>query len=193
MPRPPEYDRDDVLDKAMQVFWDHGYCATSMADLVEATTLKPGSIYAAFKSKERLFLAALDRYGQQSVAGIKEILDQADSPLGGIRAFFAQLAENAGQPTAKRSCFLINTVLEVARDNHEVCTHVARHLDSIEALFRRALEDARECGELAADRDPAALATFIIAGISGLRVLSVAGSSPDRVRSAVNQILSLLD
>ena len=66
MARPAQYDRDKILDKAMQTFWEHGYHATSISDLVEATRLQPGSLYAAFESKRGLFLAALDHYAGQS-------------------------------------------------------------------------------------------------------------------------------
>ena len=60
MARPVEYNREEVVEKAMQTFWKKGYHATSMADLVEATGLNPGSIYAAFKSKENFFITTID-------------------------------------------------------------------------------------------------------------------------------------
>ena len=88
MARPAQFERDDVLEKAMQVFWEQGYNATSMASLVDATSLKPGSIYAAFDSKEGLFLAALDHYAQQSVARIKRALAGADTPFRAYATFF---------------------------------------------------------------------------------------------------------
>ena len=71
MARPAQYDRDKILDKAMQTFWEHGYCATSMATLVQTTDLKPGSLYAAFESKQGLFLATLPiAYGGLISVGI---------------------------------------------------------------------------------------------------------------------------
>jgi len=193
MARPAEFDRNQVLDKAMQAFWDHGYCATSMADLVETTALKPGSIYAAFKSKEGLFLAALDHYGQCSLAAIKQTIEEADTPMAGIRAFFAQLSDSIEPPHAKRSCFLVNTTLEVARDNPAVHERVSHHLNAIEALFRRVLEDAQQRGELPAAKDPRALAAFLMASIAGLRVIAAADSAPERARSVVSQVVALLD
>ena len=81
MARPIEYDRDKVLDKAMQTFWEQGYCATSMSTLVETTDLKPGSLYAAFESKEGLFLATLDRYGARSAEKLRAHLDGRQDPL----------------------------------------------------------------------------------------------------------------
>jgi len=193
MARPAEFDREQVLDRAMQAFWTQGYCATSMANLTETTELKPGSLYAAFKSKEGLFLAALDHYGERSVENIRQTLLSADTPLDGVRTFFRQFSADATGPEAKRSCLLVNTVLEVARRNRQVRKRVNHHLDAIEGLFRQALEAARERGQLAHDKDPEALATFIMTNIWGLRVLLAGGTDPQRVRPVVNQLLDLLD
>lgn len=191
MARPAEFKREEVLQKAMQTFWDQGYRGTSMADLVEVTDLKPGSLYAAFRSKEGLFLAVLDHYGEHAVARVEQALAQADSPLQGIRAYFLQLADDAAKPKGRHSCLLVNTVLELSRQNETVQTRVNRHLDNIEGLFRRALEQAQASGELAPDKEPAALAAFLMANIWGLRVLAGTTPSPERTRAVVNQLLTL--
>lgn len=193
MARPAEFKREEVLEKAMRAFWDQGYGATSLADLVEVTDLHPGSLYAAFDSKEGLFLAALDHYGQSSAERIEWALAEADSPLKGIRAHFRQLAEDVTNPGAKRSCLLVNTVLELARQNSTVQERVTRHLDTLEALFRRALEAARANGELAPDKDPVALAAFLMCNIWGLRVLGGTAPTPERTKAVVEQLLALLD
>lgn len=65
MPRPIQYDRERVLEQAMEVFWDQGYCATGVAEIGAITRLKPGSLYGAFESKEKLFMEALDQYGKK--------------------------------------------------------------------------------------------------------------------------------
>jgi len=192
MARPAEFDREQVLDRAMQAFWNQGYCATSMANLTETTELKPGSLYGAFKSKEGLFLAALDYYGERSFQEIRQTLLSADTPLHGVRVFFRQLAASATGPESTRSCFLVNTVLEVARRNRRVRERVNHHLGAIEGLFEQALEAARERGELAPDKDPDALAAFIMTNIWGLRVLLVGGADPRRAQMVVDQLLGLL-
>lgn len=193
MARPAEFDRDQVLDRAMQAFWNEGYCATSMATLTQTTELKPGSLYAAFKSKEGLFLATLDHYGKRSAEDIGQALSASSSPLEGVRSFLGRIGEYAAEPDSRRSCFLVNTILEVARHNPRVRERVNHHLEVIEGLFRQSLESARRRGELGADKDPAALAAFIMTSIWGLRVLLAAGAEPDRVRIVVRQLLSLLD
>ena len=193
MARPIQFERDEVLERAMQAFWDQGYNATSMTDLVDATDLRPGSIYAAFNSKEGLFLAALDHYAEHSVAKIERALTEAESPLEGIRSFFRKLGKEAAGEHSSRSCLLVNTVLELARQNETVQKRVNRHLGTIEALFRHALETAQTRGELSPDKDPKALAAFLMTTIWGLRVLGGTNPAPARTRSVVDQLLALLE
>ncbi|MET0015091.1 MAG: TetR/AcrR family transcriptional regulator [Sedimenticola sp.] len=193
MARPIQFEREDVLEKAMQAFWDQGYCATSMANLVEVTNLKPGSLYAAFDSKEGLFLAALDHYGERSVARIERALASADSPLEGIRGYFGKLAEETADPKAKRSCLLVNTALELGRSNPAVLERVKHHLGAIEERFKQALSSAREQGELGAGKDPDALAALLMSSIWGLRVLGGTAPQPQRARAVVDQLMTLLD
>jgi len=193
MARPVQFERDQVLDQAMHAFWDQGYCATSMSQLVHATGLNPGSIYAAFKSKEGIFLAALDHYGEASVERIRRSINSADNPLDGIRSYFRQLAATAADPGAKRSCFLVNTVLELANQNDKVQQRINHHFAAIEACFAEALTAAYDAGELPPDKDPAALAAFLIASIWGLRVLGATNPSTARADAVVTQVLQLLE
>ena len=192
MARPVEFERDAVLDKAMRAFWNQGFHATSMAHLADLTELGSGSIYAAFQSKEGLFLETLDHYGERSVASVARALSGPESPLEAIRAYFKKLARETAKPQAQRGCFLVNTVLELARLNPAVQERVNRHFANIEALFRNALENARARGDLAPDKDPASLAAFLMTNIWGLRVLAGTGPQSARAQAVVNQILSLL-
>lgn len=192
MARPVEYSREDVLDKAMQAFWEHGYQGTSMADLVEVTDLKPGSLYAAFQSKEGLFLAVLDHYGERTVRRINQALTQASSPLQGIRDYFQQLAQDVASAKGKSSCLLVNTVLELSRQNETIQDRVNHHLSVIEELFQHALEDAQVHGELAADKDPGTLSVYLMSNIWGLRVLAGTAPTAARANAVVKQILTVL-
>ena len=192
MARPVEFERDDVLDKAMRAFWNQGFHATSMAHLADLTELGSGSIYAAFQSKEGLFLEALNHYGERSVASIEQALSKSTSPLEAIRAYFKKLAQDAGKPQAQRGCFLVNSVLELARLNPTVQKRLNHYFAHIEGLFRDALVNAQARGELAPDKDPAALAAFLMTNIWGLRVLAGTGPQPTRAQAVVSQILSLL-
>ena len=192
MARPAEFDRDRVLGQATQTFWDYGYCATSISRLVEATKLKPGSLYAAFESKEGLFLAALDHYATQTKARLRAALDAVENPVDGIENFFAQLVRAQAEVQPGRGCLLVNTVLELGRHNETVTAKAKGHLDEIEAMLCEALTHAQARDYLAADKSPKALAAFLITTIWGLRVLGGTGASVERADQVVVQALSLL-
>lgn len=193
MARSVKYEREEVLEKAMQAFWEKGYCATSLAELVEVTDLNPGSLYAAFNSKQDLFLAVLDHYAERSVERVDHILSEADSPLQGISDYFQDLIKIDADPNANYSCLLVNTVLELARQNELVQERVNQHLNTIESVFRHSLEQARNRGELGGDKEPVELAAFLMSNIWGIRVLGGTRSSPERTQSIVKQVLTVLN
>ena len=192
MARPAEFDRDRVLGQATQTFWDYGYCATSISRLVEATKLKPGSLYAAFESKEGLFLAALDHYATQTKARLRAALDAAENPIDGIEHFFVRLVRAQAEVQPGRGCLLVNTVLELGRHNETVTAKTKGHLDEIEAMLCEALMQAQTRDYMAADKSPEVLAAFLITTIWGLRVLGGTGASVERADQVVEQALSLL-
>ena len=181
MARPAQFDRGEILDKAMQTFWEQGYSATSMANLVETTELNPGSLYAAFESKQGLFLASLDRYGAGSTEKLRQHLEGAGSPIKAIETYFDQLVETIETQSGKNSCFLVNTVLELSRRDSEVREHINKHFAQIESIFVTALQQAVEKGELRSSTDCEGLAAFLMNNIWGLRVL--AGTQPTAGRA----------
>ena len=194
MARPIQFDRETVLDSAMHTFWENGYAGTSIAALLEATGLKPGSLYAAFNSKEALFMASLDNYAQQSVKRTRRALNASESPLSDLRNYLYGLADKvASTSRTGHSCLLVNTALELSTHNRPVRDRVNRHLGRMEALFRDSLERARDCGELSRDKNPDALAAYIMTTIWGLRVLGGTSSDPGRAKAVVRQLVDLLE
>ena len=192
MARPVEYNREEVVEKAMQAFWKKGYHATSMADLVEATGLNPGSIYAAFKSKENFFITTIDYYGEKGIIAVQRMLIESPSFLEGVRAFIQRIEEDVADPESKRSCFLVNTLLELARQSETARQRVKRHLDLIESLIRHALETAQQNGELSAKQDSASLAAFIMCTVWGLRVLGGTLPSRERTQMVTSHLLAMI-
>ncbi|MHB8347924.1 MAG: TetR/AcrR family transcriptional regulator [Acidiferrobacterales bacterium] len=192
MPRPVEYDREFVLEQATQSFWEKGFCATSISDLVDTTRLNPGSLYGAFHSKEALFLDAIDYYGNRSVAAVSSILSNARSPIEGIRICIIRIGKELTSHDKGRGCFLVNSAMELSGRNPMVKKHVKRHLDAIETLFRNALSKARKAGELSPDKDLKCLAAFLMTSIWGLRVMGETDPKPGRVDAVVKTILSVL-
>lgn len=191
MGRPISFDRSEVIQRATEVFWERGFCETSMSQLVDATRLQPGSLYAAFHSKEGLFLAALDHYAEHSRGQMQHALDTAADPLQGIAAIF-ELLVGRSAAEARRGCLLVNSVLESGRLNEAVQQRVKSHLGKVEALLRGALEDAQLRGLLDASRSSVVLAKYLMTVIWGLRVLGGTGVTRQTARGVVDEALAVL-
>lgn len=192
MARPKEYDRETVLSEAMNVFWGTGYFGTNMTQLIEATRLKPGSLYGAFSSKEALFLAALEHYGALSVDSVKAVLNSRDSPKAGIRAWIDRIASEVSGKEM-HGCFLVNTAIELSGRSPQMREKVNACLEEIGKLLAARLGQAKEAGEISDDKDPEALAAFMLCTIWGFRVLGETSPSKEKVNAIRNQLAALLE
>lgn len=192
MARPQEFDHEEVLQNAMRLFWRQGFEATSIKDLTEATKLQPGSLYAAFKSKRNLFLLSLDEYFADLLAGVTQLMQADSPPLKRIEQFFNELIKESAHDKELKGCLLVNTLLEIPADDEEINNRVASMLQTIEQQFRSVLEQAQASGELAEDKDPAALASTLISGVFGMRVYNRMNKGKKGLNAIVDNLLSLL-
>ena len=115
MGRPREFDEQQALDAALQVFWDKGYEGSSLADLIAAMGISKSSFYDTFESKHALFLAALDRYNEDGSGGeVARLIEGAASVRAGIAAVFEGVIERMAGQGNRRGCFVHNCAVEVA-------------------------------------------------------------------------------
>lgn len=193
MARPQQFERETVLDRAMQTFWCQGYHATSVQDLVDAMGINRGSLYHAFGDKHGLFMAVLDHYGGAVRDRWLAELDRPGSARGAISRFFARLGDFAAADRRRRGCLMCNSAVELAPHDPEVAAKLTAGFAAIEAGFLRALMRARRQGEIGEGRDLRALARFLTASLQGLLV--IAKAVPDRalLEDMVDQILSVLE
>lgn len=180
MARAASYDRNAALDAAMALFWRKGYHATSLRDLEAALKMKPGSIYAAFDSKENLYLLALGRYFQRSRDAFRAALARAESPLAALAAHLRAYADLPPEDAARQACMLTRTLVDTRATDPAIARAAQEHLDEMAAEFTRAFAAARDRGEIAPDSDPARLARRFQAYVTALRVELHRGA-PDRV------------
>lgn len=171
MPRAIQFDPDATLETAMQQFWEAGFTRTSMHDLVRRTGLSRSSLYAAFHSKERLFELALAHYDRQMRRRELARLEQDYPPLSAIRELFRGWVRRATELGDTRGCLLVNTATELGTDCPGPGAMVARTQADTEAFFERALNAARERGELAESLDTQHAARSLLATLLGLLVL----------------------
>jgi TetR/AcrR family transcriptional repressor of nem operon len=179
--RPREFDADAAVERAMGVFWSHGYHGTSLPDLLKATKLSRGSLYAAFGDKHSLFLQALDRYIDDALARIAVELDPKQKAMAGLRACLAGYVDRTSGAEARRGCLLIATAMELAAHDAEVAGRVRQFFDAMQTRLTAALTRAQAAGELADGVDPATAARLLLCLVEGMRV--VGKTSPDRATS----------
>lgn len=167
------YDPNDFLARATRAFWARGYAGTSVADLVAATGVNRGSIYAAYKGKRALFLASLRHYDAQHRAGFLDGLAGHSPRVAILAAFDAAAAAPAAHPPG---CLLVNTATELGPHDPEIAAFVTESLEQVEAFFANRLRAGQADGTIPATVPVAATATALIGLFLGLRVLTRAGA-----------------
>ncbi len=192
MARTKEFDPDAVLQKALELFWERGYEATSIADLVEHLGIARASIYATFGGKHDLYLKAFDHYAQSRDSAIVERLSQPGPALPAVRALIASYAAESLCDERRRGCLVVNAAVELMSRDPQIARRVEGSWDTLETALASALTRARAQGELADERDPHALARFLLVLMQGMRVLGRAHPDPARLRDATEQALAIL-
>jgi TetR/AcrR family transcriptional repressor of nem operon len=193
MPRPREFDRDVVLDRAMRVFWIRGYQAASIQRLVTRMGIQRGSLYATFGDKRALFFAALDRYDRVATARLLAALERPGSGKTAIRDFFRLKVELAMEPERPRGCLVTNSATELASRDRGTATKVGAVLAKLEAGFHRAVVRAQKAGEIDRARDARALARFLTSSAQGLSVMAKAFPERAILEDIVKVTLATLD
>lgn len=188
MARKATYDRDDVLRRARNLFWEKGYRGTSLKDLEAALNLRPGSIYAAFGSKEALFADALTTYAEETGAAVRETLASAGSPLAGLAAHARSFGRLCETDAPSRACMLAKTVLETPDDDPVLRGLAERFMADAERLFEERFSAAKEAGEISENADPRRLARRYQAAIIGLRAYAQRQVDPEAVKELAEDL-----
>ncbi|MCJ2088533.1 TetR/AcrR family transcriptional regulator [Methylobacterium sp. E-005] len=174
----------------MGAFWASGYHGTSLPDLLEATKLSRGSLYAAFGDKHGLFLRALDRYIDEALTRLETELDPRNDALTGLRTYLAGYVERTSGAAGKRGCLVVATAMELAAHDAEVNQRVGRFFRVMESRLAIALSRAQAEGRLAVNVDPASVARLLLCTVEGMRV--VGKTDPNRAASHA-MVKTLLD
>ena len=193
MSRPKTFDREQVLDRAMHVFWTKGYECTSVQDLVDAMGINRGSIYATFGDKHALPLAALERFTAREIIPLLSPLEEPGPVRVALRLVFMGMIERTVLGQGPRGWMVSNAAVELCPGDGEVNVVVAAALREIESRLYVALVRAQESGELAPRRDLQALARYFTNSLNGLSVIAKAVNDPHALGDIVDVTLAALD
>src|ERR1700726_3852467 len=179
-----QFDRDDVLDRAMAAFWARGYEATSIDDLVEATGIGRGSLYGTFGDKRQLFLAALDHYW--NTVGMEMFAELSDPDARhAIERMFDALIRRASNPKFPRGCLFTNTSLECPNCGDEIARKIAENMGQQETAIYQVLRKAQADGTLSQTQDARALARFFLGVAWGINAVNKSVADPGVFRDMV--------
>ncbi len=190
--RPIEFDIQQALEAATRVFWQRGYEATSLEDLLGEMDIAKSSFYQAFGCKADLFQRCLESYRDASTNRLRTMLDRAVSGKAFVQAILNGIAEGTNEPMGRSGCLLMNTANEFAQRDAKIATLVAKSLERIEDLLYAAVCRAQAEGDIPKNADARSLALFLITNLGGLRGMARAGAGPEKIRAVIKVIMNSL-
>jgi TetR/AcrR family transcriptional repressor of nem operon len=192
MGRLKAFDENEVLDRAVDCFWQHGYEATSVRDLADRMGIGGASLYNAYGDKRALFVAALARYAERSMRERIARLEKSGRPKEAIRAFLAEIIERSLADPDRKGCLLVNSALDVAPHDAEIGRVIAGCFAELRAFFRRNLEAARAAHQVPRQTDLDELAGHLLGVVLGVRVLARTGANRAQLDAVARPALRLL-
>jgi AcrR family transcriptional regulator len=188
MARPRQFDEKRVLRAIREQFWDAGYAATSLEDLMRVSGLGKGSLYAAFGDKHQLFLRALRSYTDAGHGNLRKKLDAAPRALDALRAFVMAPVSDPDGAAARRGCLMANSTCELATADPEVQAEARRTYETTTALVAECVVRARSEGDVTPDTDPIETARALLAAQQGLVFMGRTGLDIDKLTATARSL-----
>jgi len=180
MARKREFDEDKVLDSLCQVFWEKGYDGASYSDIMSATGLQKGSLYASFGDKRALYQHAIARYDAQTVStGVKMLRDETLTPKARITNLMDGTVEAAGTPQGRWGCLLCNAAIDQAPTDKQTEISIQKSMGRLKEAIIFTVKDAK-------------LADHILASYFGARVLVKAGIPKATLENIRDKTVSMI-
>ncbi|MFH8288963.1 TetR/AcrR family transcriptional regulator [Streptomyces sp. NPDC018059] len=193
MARPRQFDEQDAVVRATELFWRRGYHATSVRDLGDELKLTPSSLYRTFTDKHTLFLRALDHYRATESAQAERLLDADSRPIRHVlRDWMLWLVTCPPDGEPGRGCFVVNTATELGTTDDQVSQRTEAAFEVTRQALRSLLLQGRRKGELPAGLDVDAAVELLFTTVLGLRVRERAGHDPARLATAIDVAIRAL-
>lgn len=193
MPRPKNFNKEDVLNNAMQLFWQKGYEATSIQDLVAHLGINKQSLYDTFGDKQSLYLSALKNYRQENELWFNSLNLGNDSVKESFKIFFENVVNSICDDSQRKGCFLNNAAVELAACNEEIGKICLEGMESVESRFRKLIKQGQASGEIKKELDADGAASFFYVVLNGLRTISKIKEDRNKLEAIVKNTLSILD
>ncbi|MEO1373278.1 MAG: TetR/AcrR family transcriptional regulator [Cyanobacteria bacterium J06635_10] len=194
MTRGPEkqFDTEVALSKAMEVFWAHGYEATSLSELLKNMGIGKKSLYDTFGNKQSLFLKALEYYARTTIRDIRVSLSASGSPLTNLKQLLMEWQEMHSQP-GSCGCMLGTNIADFNTNNLAIAKVMRIYLTQLEDVFTTTLKSAQTAGELSSTANPRNLARMLLCTTQGMALLGRVMDDDTTLKGAVEAAISLLE
>ena len=182
--RTRQFDTDQALERALEVFWARGYEGATLPELTAAMGINRPSLYAAFGNKEQLFRKALDHYQTGPQSFLAEALKKPTARTM-VKALFSGFVSNQCDTAKARGCMIVSGALACGADAEPVRRELARLRQAAVTVIRERLERAVQEGDLPKGSDCSTLARYIVTVLNGLAVQAVSGATEQDLRRVV--------
>ncbi len=193
MARTKDFDENEVLTKAVHLFWRKGYNGTSMQDLVDGLGISRSSLYDTYGDKHTLFIKALESYRESATNKMCDIVTNAISAKEAVRQLLEMTTLDLVSDCEHKGCFMTNAAVEVAPHDKEVSDMICQNDQQIESAFTKAIEKGQTSGEISSTQDARALARFILNNVKGMRVSAKSTTDKRMFDDIIKLTLSTLD
>ncbi|MEC0239966.1 TetR/AcrR family transcriptional regulator [Paenibacillus dokdonensis] len=192
MGRTKEFDREHVLQRAMLVFWEKGYEATSIPDLLESMELSRSSLYESFVDKQTLYVEAIKHY-KKTTQKKRNLLKNAQSAKDGIRQYFDQQITNAlcdeGFPNG---CMITNATIGLNSPDEQLQKLIRDSFEELEQLFYEVLSKGQQTGEIDPKKDIHTLAHLLLNLNHSINVISKVKRDRRVIDEMMNIVIDML-
>ena len=187
-----QFDPQEALRIAMQLFWAKGYASTGLAELQEQMGIGRKSLYDTFGNKRQLFIKALQLYSNSVVRQIFRELNKEGSPLGNVRRLMRTLQELHSMPESK-GCLLGVSMAQCNTNDAEMAKVLRHHMKGVEEAYYKAFKRAQDMGELNENTNIRDLARLYMGIQQGLALIGRIQDAPAVPQSIVNAALAALE
>ena len=193
MPRVKQFNEDDVLEKAVLLFWEKGYYATSMQDLVSHLGINRASLYDTFGDKQQLFEKALKRYIQTNSDKIDQLLALGLTPIEILKRFFQNVVDTAIQDPNSKGCFVVNTTLSLQAKNNSILEVLNQNQENLKLFFMKIVQKGQSSGDFNTQLNSQSAANYLVTLFFGMKVYGKQNSTQqelvDIVKLGLNNLL----
>lgn len=193
MPRTKQFNEEEVLNKAMELFWKKGFHATSIQDLVDYLGINRASIYDTYGGKNALFDKAFQNYREISFESLRTLLLSEPDIKKGFRKLFQLAIEDTRTDALQKGCFVVNTITELVPGDSILLEKLKQNSANAEQLFTSYIQKGMEEGNIDASKNAKAIAFTLFTLFNGLRVLAKIEQNPQKLTEMVDTGLSILD